>query len=466
MLPTSHLAPINAPSVGYPNDDEGHHVAGLQFDEGRGPQKRSEDELDMQARSAVLLASEFSDFISAASRLENSYRDLQEQVSELGLELSERNAALNTSLAENERMRLALQQIVDSMPCGVLVLDGGGEISMINPESDRLLGLNDPHLRAECLKTLRQISAVSGVNLEASYDNTSSSETEQEFCVGDRSGKRWIEVRTRRLFHQSGVRDKPDQTILILRDVTAQKRLEHEREAGRNAMALAEITTILAHEIRNPLASLELFAGLIEQDGDRRGEWISHLRAGIRSLSGTVNNVLSFHGSGSLKLAPVRLSALIDNAIQFVQPIANQASVSLKWSVDHNQTPIMGNQGALQQIVLNLVTNAIRYTPAGGSVTVALRPEQSVVKGESHDEVNEHIVAEFCDTGCGIRPDQIDHVFEPGFSGSGDTSGLGLAVCAQIMKQHGGWITATNRIQSGAVFALHFPVLESELETA
>ncbi len=87
----------------------------------------------MQARSAVLLASAFTEFISASSRLENSYRQLQEEVSELRVELSARNAALSTSLAENERMRLDLQQIVDSMPCGVLVLDRKGEISMINP---------------------------------------------------------------------------------------------------------------------------------------------------------------------------------------------------------------------------------------------------------------------------------------------------------------------------------------------
>ena len=64
---------------------------------------------------------------------------------------------------------------------------------------------------------------------------------------------------------------------------------------------MAGITTILAHEIRNPLASLELFAELIENDADRRPQWISNLRVGIRTLSGTVNNVLSFHGSGKIE---------------------------------------------------------------------------------------------------------------------------------------------------------------------
>jgi PAS domain-containing protein len=135
MLPSSHLEPMNALLA----DDHGGQVR----------EHVAKDESEMQARSAVLLASAFTEFISASSRLENSYRQLQEEVSELRLELSARNAALSTSLAENERMRLDLQQIVDSMPCGVLVLDRKGEISMINPESGRLLGLDGAHFRRQ-----------------------------------------------------------------------------------------------------------------------------------------------------------------------------------------------------------------------------------------------------------------------------------------------------------------------------
>jgi two-component system sensor histidine kinase FlrB len=422
----------------------------------------SGEDFEMQTRSAVLLAGEFSEFITAASKLESSYRALQDEVSQLGQELSERNAALNTSLAENERMRLALQQIVDSMPCGVLVLDCDGQISMINPESRRLLGLDSAQFVIDTKTTLRQISAWSGVNLEASYEDGSNSDWGQEFCVRGSEGKRWVEVRNRRLFRAS---DKPcvlDKTILILRDVTTQKRAEQERETGRKA----EITTTLAHEIRNPLASLELFAELIEQDDERRDEWISHLRAGIRSLSGTVNNVLSFHGSGTLALAPVALSAAIGNAIQFIQPLADQAEVSLEWLGGNDEIHVMGNASALQQVVLNLVSNAIRHTPAGGNVTVSLRLAKSGAKDRKHGDNGEQLIAEFSDTGCGIRGDQIDRIFEPGFSGSGDTSGLGLAVCERIMKQHGGRISASNCANSGARFTLHFPVHQMELALA
>jgi signal transduction histidine kinase len=112
---------------------------------------------------------------------------------------------------------------------------------------------------------------------------------------------------------------------------------------------------------------------------------------------------------------------------------------------------------------LNLVSNAIRHTSAGGNVTVSIRPlTGSASSAEGCDE----IVAEFSDTGCGIRADQFDHIFEPGFSGRGDSSGLGLAVCNRIMKQHGGSISVSNRVGSGAQFTLYFPVYQLELASA
>jgi PAS domain S-box-containing protein len=466
MLPSSHFVPINLPSDEYWSDvSVPERVDELDTDATALGHQDTKTESGMQASSAAILAGEFSEFISAAKQLEKSYCKLQGEVSELGHELTERNVALNASLAEIECMRMDLQQIVDSMPCGVLVLDHDGEISIINPESRRLLGLDDVDSAQGSQRTLRQISECSGLNLEAVYESASRSEAEQEFCVRDSSGKRWIEVRNRRLFQGTGGSETSDMTILILRDVTAQKRAEQEREAGRKAMALAEITTIVAHEIRNPLASLELFAELIEQDEGNRGEWISNLRAGIRSLSGTVNNVLSFHGSGSLALAPMTLSSQIGNAIQFVRPIADQAGVLLELVADHDQTRVMGNESALQQVVLNLASNAIRHTPAGGKVTVSILPEVRAISGEDSATDRGQIMVQFSDTGCGVRPDQINHIFEPGFSGSSDRSGLGLAVCEQLMKKLGGRISVSNCVNSGAVFTLYLPVLQQELAT-
>src|ERR1700678_1878842 len=140
-----------------------------------------------------LLADAFSEFISASSMLESSYRDLQREVRHLGFELAERNAALTTSLAENNRMRAALQQIIDSMPCGVLVLDTAERIVTINPEGRRLLDLGSAQVG-----TLRDVARVSSVDLEMLVAGVEQ-QVEHEVCLARGETKRWLAISKRRL---------------------------------------------------------------------------------------------------------------------------------------------------------------------------------------------------------------------------------------------------------------------------
>jgi two-component system sensor histidine kinase FlrB len=393
-----------------------------------------------------MLADAFSEFINASSLLEASYRDLQQEVAHLGLELAERNAALSRSLAENDRMRAALQQMIDSMPCGVLVLDTAETIVTINPEGRRLLELGEARV-----KSLRELSAMSQVNFESLMEGPAG-RLDNEVCISCASGRRWLAIGNRALLGgASGPRGSEERAALksiwILRDITATKHAEQEREAARSAMALAEISTILAHEIRNPLASMELFAGLIAEEPEQTAVWVANLRAGIRLLSGTVNNVLSIHCGGSAPLAPVDLIACLKGGVEFVRPIAEQAGVAVTFSATARRLTIEGNENALRQIVLNLICNAIRYTAAGGAIAVAAR------------RVAGRAVVEIADSGCGIAPEAMGRLFEAGFSVDGTSPGLGLAVCKRLMEQLGGEIRVTSRVNFGTTFELEFPTL-------
>jgi signal transduction histidine kinase len=411
------------------------------------------------------LADAFSEFISASSLLEASYRDLQQEVAHLGVELAERNAALTRSLEENDRMRAALQQIIDSMPCGVLVSDDAESIVMINPEGRRMLELGSPELGSPDVRNLRDLSAKSQIDFESlagksvnRLDNDDRLDT--ELSIASDGGRRWLAIGNRRLrclpaVGEAGDRRAPLQSVWILRDVTANKQAEREREAARNTMALAEMSTILAHEIRNPLTSMELMAELIETEPARTSEWVSHLRAGIRSLSATVNNVLSIHSGGNPHLAPINLTACARGGVEFVMPIAKQASVMLRFMRGNDDLVIQSNENMLRQMILNLICNAIRHTPAGGAIDVSTRrtTRQGCVSA----------LLEIKDTGCGIPANVLDRIFDAGFSASGDTPGLGLAVCKRLMEQHHGEIRVSSRENCGTTFQLEFPpaVLQS-----
>jgi two-component system, sensor histidine kinase FlrB len=401
-------------------------------------------------QSPQLLADAFSEFISASALLEASYRDLQREVGQLGVELAERNAALTRSLAENDRMRAALQQMIESMPCGVLVLDTAEVIVMINPEGRRLLELGGAPVRS-----LSELSALSGVDFELLMEQ-SEEHLDNEVCLTSASGKRWLAIGKRNLTCAPsraalGSGAMALQSIWTLRDITANRQAEEEREKARSAMALAEVASILAHEIRNPLASMELFAGLIAQDGGQAAQWVSHLRAGIRLLAGTVNNVLSIHCGANPHLTPVSLSACMRSGVEFVEPIAEQAGVAIRFRAENDLLRIQGNEDGLRQIVLNLLANAIRHTPAGGEIAVTVR--------EAALEGGRRALVEVADTGCGIPAAQLERLFEAGYSASGDTPGLGLAVCKWMMIQHGGEIRVSSRVNFGSTFQLEFPAL-------
>ncbi len=412
-------------------------------------------EVPMQGALAIVqpdvlyLADAFSEFISASARLEASYANLQLEVTQLSHELAERNAALKASLAENERVHRALQRIVESMPCGVLVVEADGTVSMINPEARRLLELG-PAAR----QRLDALSAEAGVDLDG-FLRRQAGEGEQEFCRISASGKRWLSVQDRSLFDAGEVDPAGrirQQTILILRDVTPHKQAEEDRERARRATALSEVATTLAHEIRNPLASLELFAGLICAGGEETTEWVSHLRAGIRSLSATVNNVLSFHGLGFSLLAPLDLVESIRSSVEFARPIAEESGVHLRFSAGRARIRVQGNSSALQQVVLNMICNAIRHSSSGGSIEVAI--SRSGGKGQPG-----MATIRFTDTGSGILPEHLEEIFRPGFSGSGNSSGLGLAVCSRIVAQHGGTIRVASRVGEGTTFFVEMPTV-------
>jgi len=397
--------------------------------------------------SPQVLADAFAEFISASAHLEDSYKALQVEVAHLNAELGKRNSALTRSLAENDRIRATLQQMLDSMPCGVLVADAAERIVMINPECSKLLQLGENTVHSvQDLSDLSRLSEIDFASLVRECDE----EHECEIRLTRSERERWLAVRSRSLTG-SGRNRARLQRIWILRDVTPEIQAERDRESARRSAALAEISTILAHEIRNPLASMELFAGLIEQDRTNAAKWITNLRAGIRSLSGTVNNVLNLNNPNALPLAPVNLVSCVEGGVEFVRPIAEQDEISLKFAASSSRIMVPGNENALQQIVLNIVSNAIRFTASGGEVQVVVR--------EGSSRSDRVALVSIADNGCGIPGDIIDHIFEPGFSGGRDSPGLGLAVCKRLAERLGGSIRVSSKVDRGTTFELEFPVL-------
>jgi two-component system sensor histidine kinase FlrB len=406
----------------------------------------------------------FRSFADAAGSLERSYGMLRTEVERLHGELAQSNAGLAHSLEENRAMRRHLDRILDGLPCGVLVEKSNGAISLINPEGRRLLlsvsiaaeletsvasSFESFPLVPHALRELLDRARSEAGEHEHCFKQVQRSEAQgnERYSKDAAANECWLAVR------HAAVPDSDDSvSIFILRDVSDAKRLVQEREKLRREQALAEMSAILAHEIRNPLGSLELFAGLLAgaELSKECLPWVEHVQAGLRTLAATVNNVLHFHSLPAPDRVPTDLGRLLDWAGGFLIPMAHQARVELCLRNRLQGVWFPADRHRLEQVLLNLVLNALRAMPGGGWVEVA---------GHKIHQGDAAAVA-ICvsDTGPGIHPEQAAKIFEPGFSTRLGGPGLGLAVCRKIVEQHGGSLAAANRAGAGACFTLTFPL--------
>jgi two-component system sensor histidine kinase FlrB len=422
------------------------------------------------------LARAFASFTEAAGSLERTYGQLQGQVAHLRQELEVTNRDLATSLEENHRIRERLRRILEGLPCGVLVIEAGARISTLNPEAARLLGASFesaaalPAALSAALDWARQTGEESELALllpppgldsfSADLERSSSSQSGLSQPGSSQSGSSqsgssrvdpaWVAIRHAWL--EQGPAHAT--SVFILRDVSEAKKLEHDREHLRRQQALVEMSALLAHEIRNPLGSLELFAGLLAEanlEGESR-RWIEHVQAGLRTLSATVNNVLHLHNTPQPELAPTDAGQLLDWAYDFLLPLAKQARVEMQIVNGLHGVSIHADRHRLEQVLLNLALNALRFMPGGGWLSI-----RGIECDRREDLEGGGVDIEVRDTGPGIAREDLPRIFDAGFSTRTGSSGLGLAVCRRILEQHGGSIAVESRPGHGATFRLRLP---------
>jgi two-component system, sensor histidine kinase FlrB len=417
----------------------------------------------------------FTSFADAAGSLERSYSLLRAEVGRLRQELEESNGGLARSLEENRTMRQHLDRILEGLPCGVLVVADNGEISRVNPEGRRLLGWEADGDSEGATQPISVASLGSELGELLNRARTGNGEQEQRVSQANSRApgskapgpevpgpevpeeERWLAVR-----HAAVPEGAPQASVFILRDVSERKRLERAEQKLLREQALAEMAAVLAHEIRNPLGSLELFAGLlaeVELSPESR-EWVEHLQAGMRSLAATVNNVLHFHSQPEAGRAPTDLGRLLDWAHNFLAPLARRARVQIRLRHRLAGVQMPADRHRLEQVLLNLLLNGLHALPGGGSMELAGRRHKTAA--------GEVVTITVRDSGPGIAAEHVMKIFEAGFSTRPGSPGMGLAVCRRIVEQHGGTIVAVAKSPSerGGVFTLTFPLAGREKNTA
>lgn len=245
---------------------------------------------------------------------------------------------------------------------------------------------------------------------------------------------------------------------ILMREVCRLRDELHEknRELARRERlaALGEMAAGVAHEIRNPLGGIGLYASLLEkdlQDRCEQADLVQKIRVGVRSLESIVGDILAFAGGQEPHKQSSDLQAIIDDVMTHVRPQAGAQEVRVECG-DFSGVIVLVDARQVERALVNLVRNAVEATGSGGSVRVF--PGEIAERDRLAGVVIE-------DDGPGIPAELLHRVFNPFFTTKDTGTGLGLAIVHRIAEAHGGYVTAGNRAQGGARFQLALPIADT-----
>ena len=347
------------------------------------------------------LQSAFEAFNQVSAQLAEAYQALQHKVATLTGELAQARSEKLEQLAEKERLASRLQKLLETLPGGVLVLDGEGMIRQANPGAHELLG--------DALTGRSWEEVAAGAFVPGS----------QELRLRD---GRWLSLSSRPLEEGEG-------KIVLLTDVTETRKLQERLNHNRRLAGLGEMSASLAHQIRTPLASVLLYLSQLDRptlDQERRSQYVARARERLQHLERMLNNMLAYARGERSRLQPVSVAELVEGFEQIIRPQLISRGGRL---LVHNECPdetLPGNRDALLGALVNLGTNAIQACEEEPLL------ELRVETGDAG------LYFSLSDNGSGIPDDLREKIFEPFFTTRPNGTGLGLAVVKAVVEGHGG----------------------------
>jgi len=380
--------------------------------------------------------------------MRNSIRAALKNLDRLGRLDHERLHSLIQSLVEeNEQLEIVLS----SIPGGVLVTDSRHRIIMINKPARRLVPLSSAD---SADKPAWEVIA----SAELSTFYRTALEEDRGAVMRDFP----VQNRSRSLILSCGVLPLVDRgrivgNLFYTEDVTE---LRAEESRLKRAEGLASLTTMaagVAHEIKNPLASMSIHLQLMRRQmqgecasPDELKESLEILEEETERLNNIVSDYLFAVRPQDSRPLPGDLNALITELVQFLRYEMEEANVKVLPLLDESVPSIPLDEGSMKRALLNLIKNSISAMPDGGELRLETKRN------------GDNIIITVSDTGVGIPEELQGKIFEPYFTTRDTGSGLGLTVVYKVVKEHGGDLHMDSRSGRGTTFRISIPVPQSE----
>ncbi len=395
--------------------------------------------------------------------------------------------------------------ILESIPSGLITIDLQGQITTFNRAAATILGyhpyeaLGQPAQKILPLKH-SQVAFEPGLTPRIEHDT---------LVAQDRQGQDIVLDMT--LLPLCNDRGQQIGTLITFADVTSVHRLQEEKRRLDELASLGKMAASVAHEVRNPLASIkitmqmlmddlekvvsreDLGAGLSSLEGHRGAqESIAVVLKEVKRLDNIVRDLLLFARPRQLHRVPCDLIALNEHVLQALQHSLSESSIIVHRVYQHEilqqreQALVLADMEQMEQVLFNLYMNALQAMPEGGILTVScqlvspsmpgrtprLAPSEplpyhgecsaaeTAQSGESRSESQHQgwLELSISDTGIGIPPEQLELIFQPFFTTKAHGIGLGLSITQRLIESHQGQISVESRLGYGATFSLRLPL--------
>jgi two-component system phosphate regulon sensor histidine kinase PhoR len=412
------------------------------------PQNRRIVRLSRQLERRVQRMVDFSESVSRGTfpapitlKREDEFTLLERNLNAMSLAIQEK---IRGVVGEKEK----LDSILRCMTEGVLVLDIRGRLILSNQNAQRMFGLAQAMLEGASLMEVSRHPEMRKLADEILSRDLAAERYVKEISFDD---GRWLSVTAADL---RGPDEKPVGYILVFHDVTELKRLERMR---------ADLVANVSHELRTPLTAIRGYAETLLQsppaDPKEAERFLDIIQRHSERLGRLIDDLLTLSDleSGKIQLNPEKLrpADLIHRVLEIFQDRASKKAIELVEQPARGLPALIGDSDRLQQLLINLIDNSLKYTPAGGKIEV--RAGLAANNGSAMVEID------VADSGCGIPEKDLPRLTERFYrvdkarSRELGGTGLGLAIVKHIVQAHGGRLEIESRIQKGTTVRVFLP---------
>ncbi len=347
------------------------------------------------------------------------------------------------------RERALFEDIFNTLQDGVLVISSEGEIEYANQSAHRMIGLNADELSGQTLWRL-----VPGLrpSLEPALEDGALPVVAREFQLT------YPELRTVRLYMVPFAASDPTEGrryAVILADVSREKASTEEMIENERTSSILLLAAGVAHELGNPLNSLNIHLQLIERklkklqaaakDVESLTDSISICQDEVGRLDGIINHFLDAIRPQPPDLADLHVLEVLDEVLRFHQSELENREISVDVEAEPDLPIVMADRNQLKQVFFNVIKNAMEAMQPGGQLHLKTRAD------------DDSVYLLFGDTGTGIKQEDLLRLFEPYHTTKPGGNGLGLMIVQRIMKEHGGQVGVESKEGVGTVITLEFP---------